>query len=576
MEKPVKEYKITLKKNRYLIPAVSMLIYLSITVLIVTLMTYAIPTKKAVTIATNTAEEAFYNKKYDVAIEGYKKLQEKDEWPIWNVKIAEIYSIKGDFVKSNDLLQKSYEARNKVVDTQGKEKIEDKDKELTNYIVFTYLMNGENKKALEYGELFLKDYPTDKNLLKTMFTVYLVNNEKTKAKELVKNYPRQDLTSSDLAILAEMNMLVDNWNEGFSLLKDAWYLDKNEVKVFDVVAQIAADDKEGTLSKISKLQKDNPNEVAYKLMMAKIYSMSKDSANKAKEIIDSLGSNDTDSVNLMLIESSIYKNMGDTEKSEEILNQIINNNSDSFIGYNIAAWKSCDLGKYADATEYCKKSILANRDYADNYASLMVEIMSKQGKMEGTEPYFRTALYKEPFNYSIMTKLAEYYSNTVKDTDKALYYYNLASKINPNDAEIYYDMALINISNQREDEAIELLKKSIKLNEKSSKYYRALGTTYLNKQKNEDAIKAIRNSYSIDKNDILTLNNAGCYYITVEKDVSKAMTNLKAAYDGINEKTDENDKKIITDNYNKVKALYDSYNKNKDIKLQVPDLKLFY
>lgn len=66
--------------------------------------------------------------------------------------------------------------------------------------------------------------------------------------------------------------------------------------------------------------------------------------------------------------------------------------------------------------------------------------MEKQDKSENAEPYFRTALYKEPFNYNILIKLAEYYGNTVKDSSRALYYYTLASKMNPNDAEVYYNM----------------------------------------------------------------------------------------------------------------------------------------
>lgn len=577
MEKPTKEYKSIFTKNKYIIPAISIIFYLSIAIVIVLITKNIMSEGKEISIATNVAEDYFYNRNYDAAIEEYTKLQEKDEWPIWNVKIAEIYSVKGEYVKSNEILAKSYELRNKEVDSaKDKEKIEEKDREITNYIVFTYLMNGENKKALEYGELFLNNYPTDKNLLRTMFTVYMVNNQKDKASELVKSYPREDETSSDLASLARMNMLVDNWNDGFSLLKDAWYADKNEVKVFDVIAQITSYDKDRILSKISTLVKENPDEPIYKLWMAKIYSMSEESNDQANEIIDSLQDENIDSVNLMLIKSNIYRNAGETEKAEEILKQVINSQSDSFIGYHTAAWQAYNDGKYDEALNYCKESILKNKDYPDNYGFLIPEIMSKQGKTEEAEPYFRTALYKEPFNYNIIIKIAEYYWNTVQDTNKALYYYDLASKIKPNDAEIYYNMALININNQREDEAIQLINKSIELDEESSKYYRTLGTIYLNQEKNDDAIKAIRNSYSINKTDILTLNNAGCYYISIEGDVERGMTNLKAAYEGINDKTSENDKAIIVDNYNKVKELYDAYNKKDGATLQVPDLKLFY
>lgn len=59
--------------------------------------------KEEASIAISTAEAVFYNRKYYIAITGYTKLQEKEEWPIWNVKIAEIYCVKGDFVKSNEI-----------------------------------------------------------------------------------------------------------------------------------------------------------------------------------------------------------------------------------------------------------------------------------------------------------------------------------------------------------------------------------------------------------------------------------------------------------------------------------------
>lgn len=579
MEKLTKDYKSTLEKNRYLVPILSIILYLSIAIGITVLMKSIVGTsKEEVSIAMNAAEGAFYNKKYDLAITEYTELQKKEEWPIWNAKIAEIYSIKGQFLESNNILQKVYETRNKIIDAkkEDEEITESKDRELANYIVFTALMNGENKKALEYGQLFLKDHPTDKNLLRTMFTVYMADGNKDKAKEIVKSYPRNDATASDLAILARMNMLVDNFDDGLNILKDAWYKDKNEVKIFDVIAQIAGYDNTYALDKILKLEKKEPNELAYKIWKAKIYSMNKDYGNKAQELIYNLESEDVGNINLMLIKADMYQSQGDTEKLKEVLKEIINDNLDSFIGYRAAALQAYNNEKYDEAFKNSIKSIIMNRDYADNYGFLIPEIMAKQNKSEDSEPYFRTALYKEPFNYNIIIKFAEYYGNIVQDTNKALYYYDLASKLKPNDAEIYYNMALIKINNQREDEAIQLLKKSISLNNKIPKYHRALGTVYLNKGKNEEAIKEIRSAYVIDKNDILTLNNAGCYYISIEGDVDRGMINLKAAYDGMNEKTREEDKEAITENYNRVKSLLDEYNKRNGETLKATDLRLFY
>ena len=580
----IKKYILPIRKNKYFIPAVSIILCLSVSVGITAGIKSVMGEKKQeeVSIAANSAEVAFYNKKYDVAIAEYTKMQENEKnWPIWNMKIAEIYSVQGDYVKSNQMIEKVYAARNKIADSKNKDKdaienFEAKDRELMNYIAFTSLMNGEYKKALEYGEVFLRKYPTDKNLLRTMVTVYLVNGNKDKAKEMVDLYPVDTESASDLAISARINMLVDDFDEGFKLLNDAWYKDKNEVKVFDVIAQITDYNKTDVLDRISKLEKKEPDELAYKMWLAKIYSMSKDSAEKADDLIGKLENEDVGNINLMLIKANMYQNMEEEEKAKEVLDAVIKEEPKSCIGYHAAAWQAYNNQSYDDAFKDCVKSIIMNKDYPDNYGFLIPEILIKQNKGEDAEPYFRTAIYKEPFNYNILVKIAEYYGNTTKDTSKALHYYDLASKMKPNDAEIYYNMSLININNQRPDDAIQLLKKSISIDGKSSKYHRALGTVYLNKEKNEDALKEIRTAYSIDKNDILTLNNAGCYYISVEGDVSRGLTNLKAAYDGMTKETSQEDREIITENYNRIKELSKEYNKRNGATLKVPDLKLFY
>ena len=65
--------------------------------------------------------------------------------------------------------------------------IDSRDKELGSNIIFTYFLNGEYKKAMEYGEFYLNVYPDDSKLQQAMFSVYLGNNETDKAKKIVKN-----------------------------------------------------------------------------------------------------------------------------------------------------------------------------------------------------------------------------------------------------------------------------------------------------------------------------------------------------------------------------------------------------
>ena len=119
----------------------------------------------------------------------------------------------------------------------------------------------------------------------------------------------------------------------------------------------------------------------------------------------------------------------------------------------------------------------------------------------------------------------------------------------------------------------------IKIDVTVPKYHRTLGTLYLTKGEAAEGIKEIRSAYQADQGDILALNNAGCYYITVEPEdnLSKGVYNLQKSYEGINQTTDEYTRNTITDNYNKAKKLLEDYkNGVGNETLTIPDLTLFY
>ena len=76
---------------------------------------------------------------------------------------------------------------------------------------------------------------------------------------------------------------------------------------------------------------------------------------------------------------------------------------------------------------------------------------------------------------------------------------------------------------------------------------------YYNANKKEDAIKEIRAAYSLDKNDIVALNNAGCYYIATG-DYDRGLENIKGAYEKIQTDTDVELVSKLTTNYEKAKS----------------------
>ncbi|MGL5354005.1 MAG: tetratricopeptide repeat protein, partial [Clostridium sp.] len=205
------------KKSPYIEPFVVISASLLVSIIVIISVTSVLKEDKVI-IESNKAEVAFYNGNYDVAIAEYEKLQENETWPFWQVKIAEIYSIKGNIDKSNELLVDAVNKRNKIIYNKDGEKYADKDKDFMNYVIFTYFMNEEYEEALSLGELFIKENGADKVLKRTMYTVYMANGQNDKASEIIDTYEVDEDSSYDIALLAKMNMLNNNWDNGFKLL----------------------------------------------------------------------------------------------------------------------------------------------------------------------------------------------------------------------------------------------------------------------------------------------------------------------------------------------------------------------
>lgn len=570
------------KKNKELSSIITMALSFAVTLIIVlicisltkdTLKDNNDSLSKEVVIYDNTAERSFFNAEYDTAIEEYQKLAENEKWPINDIKIAEVCTAQGNYDRSDGMLDAAYEKRNELIISENKEEYLDKDGELGNYICLLSMLNGKYEKAQEYGEIFIQDNPDNKELQRSLFTIYLVNDELDKAKELLKNYNVDEDSSYDIAIYADMNMIIGDTGKTFEYLNKAWNVNKDEVKVFDIIYKLASYDRDTTINTLEKLCKDNPKEISYKAMLVKCYSMSKDTTKEANKLYKEIEKEDLGDYVFDTVVAKIYQNDGKELQAEKLINNLISR--ENYIGYHTAGWYYSNEGNYEKALELCERSIVENPDYADNYGLLMTEILINSGEVDKAEPYYTIALLKEPFNINLYLNASNYYENYKENTERAYDFMKNASLIKPDDDRIYYNLSMIAIDNNDTEEAIKLINKSISLNKNECKYYRTLGTLYLNEGEDKKAIEAIRKAYDLNENDILTLNNAGCYYITVEKDIRRGYENIEGAYEKLSDSVDKETKNIITDNYEKAKKLLDQYNSDNS-KIEVPELHLFY
>ena len=528
-------------------------------------------TTPEVTITNDIGEVKYYNKDYEGAITEFEKLNKENEWPLYIVKEAEAYSAKGDFKISNRLLNDAYMKRNQLIDKEGKVKYKDKDPELANYIVYVSFLNGDYVKAKEYAEVFLKEGVESSELLRTLFAVDLFSDNINGAKDVLKMYPVDISSSYDLSLYAKMNFIVGNFNEGFVALKDAWYQNKDEIKIFETIEEAYLYNDNKIISSLENLAKDNEEEVAYKVFLAKYYSLSKDTVNKARDIVKSI-ENIVNNNLFKTINYRIEKFNGNKDEANDILEEIAKDSGDTYLGHLLLSTYYYESANYSKAMNEAKLSILADNRYAETYGLLIPSIMMKNKQSELVEPYFLTALRKEPFNYEVLLKAGQYYSKIEANKEKAFTYYKLASKISSKNPEILYDMALVSVDKYDSKMAIELLKTAIQLNNKEIKYHRVLGVIYYNSGKEDLAIKEFREAYNLDNNDIITLNNAGCYYIEKGDEIERGIANLKAASQKVNGTTDSEIGITISDNYEKAKTF--KMDKASNSKVSPPDLQM--
>lgn len=572
-------YKKMNEKNPYIEPVV-MIGIPCLFVLTMILGIKSFTTVEEINITKNSAEYLYYENKYDESIEEYNKMQKEENWPIWTVKSADIYSIKGDIKKSSSLLKEAIIKRDRIIKEEGFDNYKDKDIELINSMLFTFIMNKEYDEAISLGEQYINEYGRNKEILKTLFSAYISNNHIYKAEMLTEEYPIDEKSAYDVCVLANMNMLINRWDKGLELLKDAWYLDKNELKIYDVIEDMSSFNNEKLIESIQAKIENNTNEDAYKMLLAKAYSVSKETANDAEELMKDLDDNNVDGIASDFINYEICKSRNNNSEAEEYLEEAERKaekeKKDSYVTYYISAVKALNNEKYEEAFNLAKKSIIANQEYTNNYESLIPDILLAKGNIKPTEAYFRTAMKKEPYNYETIIKIANYYSNYESNNEKARNYYELALNIKKDDSELYFKLAKLDIVDEKWEDASNNLKEAIKIEEDNPEYYRTLGAVYLKSSKNEEGIELTRKAYSMNEKDILALNNAGWYYLMVENDIARGYENIKAAYEEIPASMDESTKNSLIENYNKSKEVYDKFLKDSSQEFKITGLKLFY
>ncbi|GAA0179284.1 hypothetical protein SH2C18_21820 [Clostridium sediminicola] len=512
----------------------------------------------------------FHNGDFEKAIEKYNEIDttklydENRIEALKNIYLSEAYNFNGDIDGAKEYIKKTKDTKNTD------------DKVLYSIVTNEYLI-GEIDSALSDGEKYFEINKENKDLIKTLLAVYLTKGENEKAQLMISTYPVDTLSAYDLSEYAMMYMIVGNREKGFELLKKAWDLNHDEFKIYDVLAHTSVYNKKANIEYINNLLNESPDEVAYKMWLAKIYSDDAKTARGSINLLKQLEEKDIISLETKLIKAMALNNLGESAKATETINEALASSNDDYRVYHTAAWLSINQGDIENAKSYAQKSIEKNQSYTDNYSFLMPEILIRSGEGEKINSYIWVGRFAEPYNYYIIDNLANIYLQRADGLDKAQELYLEAKTLNSNEPEIQYNLAIIDVNKGEIDKGIEILRKCIELNPNEGKYHRTLGSLLLTQGNGEEGISELRDAYKLDENDILTLNNAGSYYISFTDDIHRGYYNLQKAFAGLDEFTDDYYKKIVTENFEKAKLIIESIeNGRPNDKVTVPEFVLLF
>lgn len=519
-------------------------------------------------IITNEGDKTYYEGNYDLAINEYNLIQQNEAWPIYSLEVSNIYSIKQDFEKSKSILKESIIIRDRI-NKENKEKgnLDNKqaDENFINKILFIFNMNKEYDETMGLGEQYLIENGLSNKIIKNLYTAYLMQNHIYKAEELLKMFTVEENSAINRAELANMKGLLGDFDGAIELLKEAVNIDPNEILIYDTIEELFVFDSKML---IETLESKNTSEYAYKLLLTKAYSISNSESeiNKAKELYLELKKDNKENYILSLIAYSIYN---DIEYLEESYKET--ENKEGYISSYIKALYEYKASNLKAAENEAYKSITLKADYDKSY-TLLADIMNNSADNKGTESYLREALEIKPYSYKVIIKTENFYSNIVIDQIKARYYLDMEINIKKDDGELYYKLVKLDLNSEDYENALLNINRSINISPENNNYHRSLGAINFKLENYEDGIESTRYAYDLNGNDVLSLNNAAWFYINVEKDVFRGYENIKSALDDMPLSISEENKKIIMENYNRIKSL--SENGTEDyVNL---DLKLIY
>lgn len=499
---------------------------------------------KNIEIVIDLEKREYYEGKYDEAIEKLKEKREKEKWPVNIMEESKIHSVKGDLFIADSLVEKAYIQSRAELDRKGKYK---KEMELlSKEIVFSYLVNGNVERAIEYGEFLLEEFEND--LLKeTLVVAYLIKGDRIKGKNILDSMEVDRKNSYKLSEVGEMYILLRDYDTGIKYLKESYRLDKTNINVLNILKEYK-DERD-----FIKYAKENERDIVDNIFLAQIEIMNPETYDKG---IKRLNNIEQGEFSRLILELQVSEKDLDEKRSEILINEIKESFEETYGGAHVLSEIYTERGEIENAIYYANKTLEINENFGKAYI-LFSDILKKERKyIDSAGTYIREGLLENPYSIKIIKTAAEFYRDKGLNEISHIYY-DMATKLDSYNYRNFVEKAIIESKGEEANIPIETIKNAIKLDSENSELYNYLGTMYMEEGNFEYGIECIKKASEINKLDIKVLNNAAIYYANYEKNISRAMKNIKVAKENIKEKTDGKIKENVLKNFSLIKEIYE-------------------
>lgn len=420
---------------------------------------------------------------------------------------------------------------------------------------YTILSNdlGECKKLLD------KYSPSMSNsvLFKEKQIIHnLLTDNKEEAQKLYDGIDINAISNvDDLVSFSKLSVLFNRFDNALNAVNLILNVDSENTDIIPIIQMFKSYDKESINNVLNSLVEINHGNANFRLIRA---MLNLDDVSKTQENLEDVQEFVKVHKDNMLSKSVKLEILTNAKRHDEalvIVNELKNiKEKNYFVNYVLSLY-SFKNDNYNEALNYAKDSLNANSNFIPCY-KLITDILIGENKISSLNYFYLKMKSLDILNTDIDKDFIIKYTDSFNDTDKAIHILEFSNKMSIYDADLKYRAAKIYIDQRKDNEAKEKLYEAIELNNKPI-YYRTLGVLLISMGEEELGIENIRHAYELDPNDILNLNNAAAYYANIEKDIQKAFSNIKAAYEGLNDSYSQYEAFIIRENYFKLDSIYD-------------------